>query len=60
MRETVKEFLTDELKKKAISAVFDKQSTAGIYEANRAIEAAFLEMERMFQKPKKKVVNSSR
>ena len=60
MRETVKQFFIDELKKKAIDGVLNKQSTAGIYEANRAIEAGFLELERMFQKNKKRAVDTAR
>lgn len=60
MRETVKGFILDELKKKAIEAVMNKQSTAGIAEANRAVEASFLAMDRMFKVARKRGVDSSR
>ncbi len=53
-REAVKDFIIAELKASAIENVFAKKATAGIYEANRAIENAFEKLEDEFGKKEKK------
>jgi hypothetical protein len=47
-REAVKTFLIETLQEMAIKRVFDKQTVAGIYEANKAIERCFDRLEELY------------
>lgn len=61
IKEAVKAYLLEELATKAIEAVFQKKSTAGIYEANRVIEDCFRDGEKRYQQAtEKKVIDNSR
>ena len=52
MRETVKAAIVEKLKEDATSAVFKKQSTAGLYEANKAVNEFFEMLEDKYGKKK--------
>ena len=61
MRETVKEFIIEHLKKHAVDQIFSKQATAGIYEAKKAVDDAFSRMQELFEKkPSKKEFDTPR
>lgn len=51
-REAVKAAIIERLKSDATDAVFKKQSTAGLYEANRAVERFFEDLSDKFGKKK--------
>lgn len=60
MRETIKAFLIAQLEDYAIEQIFNKQSTAGIYEAKKVIDKSFSALEELFKKPDAKGTSSPR
>lgn len=59
-RETVKQFMYDQLKELTIEKAFKKESIDGIYEAKELVDKMFDTLSSKYEPQKKIVVESSR
>lgn len=60
LRETVRAFMQEQLKQLAVERVMDKQSVAGIYEANKVIDKTFAALDELYGIIKPQVIENSR
>jgi hypothetical protein len=60
MRETVKAFMIEVLKERAVDKVFNKKAIAGVYEARQTIDDAFDKLEELYGVKDKPVITNSK